>query len=141
MKSIATLLLTLALSAHAAEDTRVLAAMPAPAQAALREEMRDHLVAVHSVLSLLAAGSVKEAGALAEQGLGTQAMGRHRNSPFDARPGRFMPEAMHALGMDGHKAASEFARIAATGDRDKALAAWPAVTTPCVACHMAYRIR
>jgi hypothetical protein len=68
-------------------------------------------------------------------------MGKHRSQPMAARPGPHMPPAMHAIGMDGHKAASEFARIAATGDRDKTLAALPSLTTACVACHYGYRAR
>ena len=43
--------------------------------------------------------------------------------------------------MDGHKAASEFARIAATGDRDTTIAALPSLTAACVACHYSYRLR
>jgi cytochrome c556 len=48
---------------------------------------------------------------------------------------------MHALGVEGHKAASEFARVAATGDRDKTVAALPKLTGACVACHYSYRVR
>jgi hypothetical protein len=92
-------------------------------------------------LTLLASGQVKEAGDLAEKKLGKSAMGKHRDKPFEARPGPHMPPAMHRLGMEGHQAASEFARIAATGDREKALAALPTLAAPCVSCHFSYRIR
>ncbi len=51
-----------------------------------------------------------------------------------------MPPAMHQLGIDGHRAASAFARIAASGDREKTLAALPTLTQACVACHHAYRL-
>lgn len=127
--------------ARAADDGRQLATLPAAAEAALREEMRDNLLALNEILALLGAGKVKEAGEVAEQRLGRSAMGKHRDRPFDARPGPHMPPAMHNLGMDGHVAASEFARIAAKGDRNKALAALPAVTGTCVSCHYGYRIR
>ena len=40
-----------------------------------------------------------------------------------------MPPAMHGIGIDGHKAASEFAAAAKGGDRDKALALLPNLTT------------
>ena len=130
-----------AVAVHADEDARLLAKMPPPAEAVLREEMRDNLLAINEILTLIVSGQVKEAGALAEKKLGQSAMGRHRDKPFDARPGPHMPAAMHRLGMDSHKAASEFAAIAATGDRDKALAALPALTTTCVSCHFSYRIR
>ena len=136
-------LLTAALIAHqaVAEDSRQLAPLPPAAQESLREEMRGNLLAINEILSLMAAGKVKEAGQLAETSLGQSAMGRHRGKPLDARPGAHMPPAMHEIGLDGHRAASEFARVAATGDREKALAELPKLTGACVACHYSWRIR
>ncbi len=128
-------------TATMAEDTRQLAKLPAPAQEALREEMQGNLVALNEVLSLIAAGKIKEAGEVAETKLGMSAMGKHRDKPFDARPGPHMPPAMHGIGIDGHKAVSEFAAAAKTGDRDKALALLPNLTGACVACHYSYRTR
>ena len=135
------LLATLLPAFAAAEDARQLASLPPAAQESLRQEMLGNLAALNEVLSLMAAGKVVEAGALAEAELGVSAMGKHRNKPPEARPGPHMPPAMHGLGMDGHKAASEFARIAATGDRDKAAALLPNLTGACVACHYSWRIR
>ena len=126
-------------TAAGAEDTRQFVKLPAPAQEALREEMLDNLLAVNEVLSLMATGKIREAGELAEAKLGMSAMGKHRSKPMDARPGPHMPPAMHGIGIDGHKAASEFATVARTGDRDKALALLPNLTTACVACHFSYR--
>ncbi|PKO33819.1 MAG: cytochrome C [Betaproteobacteria bacterium HGW-Betaproteobacteria-7] len=123
------------------EDTRQVASLPEAAQASLRQEMQASLVALNEVLTLMAAGKVVEAGALAEAQLGVSAMGKHRGKPFAARPGPHMPPAMHGIGMDGHQAASEFARVAATSDRDKALALLPNLTGGCVACHSSWRIR
>jgi hypothetical protein len=130
-----------AITVYADEDARLLAKLPPPAEAVLREEMRDNLLSLNEILTLLMSGQVKEAGEVAEKKLGKSAMGKHRDKPFEARPGPHMPPAMHSLGMEGHKAASEFARIAASGDRDKALAALPALTASCVSCHFSYRIR
>ena len=96
-------------TAAVAEDARQLVKLPAPAQEALREEMQGNLVALNEVLSLIAVGKIKEAGEAAETKLGMSAMGKHRDKPFDARPGPHMPPVMHGIGMDGHKAASEFA--------------------------------
>ena len=124
-----------------AEDTRQLAKLPEPAQEALRQEMLDNLVAVNEVLTLMAEGKVREAGEVAEAKLGMSAMGKHRSKPFDARPGPHMPPAMHGIGMAGHKAVSEFAAVAKTGDRDKALALLPKLTAACVGCHFSYRTR
>ena len=128
-------------TAAGAEDTRQFVKLPAPAQEALREEMLDNLLAVNEVLSLMAAGKIREAGELAESKLGMSAMGKHRSKPMDARPGPHMPPAMHGIGMDGHKAVSEFAAVAKTGDRDKALALLPNLTSACVGCHFSYRTR
>jgi cytochrome c556 len=134
-------ILALASSLATAEDARQSVTLPPPAQESLRQEMLDNLVAVNEVLSLMAAGKVKEAGEAAEAKLGVSAMGKHRSKPFDARPGPHMPPAMHGIGMDGHKAVSEFAAVAKTGDRDKALALLPNLTSACVACHFSYRTR
>lgn len=125
---------------HAADDGRQLVAMPAAAEAALRVEMRANLLAINEILGLVAAGKITEAGEVAEKELGLSAMGKHRSQPFDARPGPHMPAAMHAIGMEGHQAASDFARVAASGDRDKTITALPSLTSGCVACHYAYRI-
>ena len=133
--------LFLASTAAVADDARQLVKLPPPAQDALREEMQGNLVAINEVLSLLAAGKVREAGEAAETKLGLSAMGKHRDKPFDARPGPHMPPAMHGIGMDGHKAVSEFATVAKTGDRDKTLALLPNLTSGCVACHYSYRTR
>ncbi|MBK7664576.1 MAG: cytochrome c [Sterolibacteriaceae bacterium] len=124
-----------------ADDQRQLVTLPAPAQEALRLEMLDNLVAINEILGLVAADKLKEAGEIAEQKLGLSAQGKHRDKPFEARPGPHMPPAMHSLGMDGHRAASEFAKAAQTGDRNQTLALLPGLTNACVTCHFSYRTR
>ncbi len=133
--------LTLLAGVACAEDSRQLAPLPPAAQESLRQEMLDNLLAVNEVLSLIAVGKVEEAGAVAESKLGVSAMGKHRSKPLDARPGAHMPPAMHGIGMEGHQAVSEFAAVSKTGDRDKALALLPNITTACVGCHFSYRSR
>ena len=133
--------LTLLAGVACAEDSRQLAPLPPAAQESLRQEMLDNLLAVNEVLSLIAVGKVEEAGAVAESKLGVSAMGKHRSKPLDARPGAHMPPAMHGIGMEGHQAVSEFAAVAKTGDRDKALALLPNIATACVGCHFSYRSR
>ena len=127
--------------AGAAEDMRQLAQLPAPAQQSLREEMQDNLLALHEIMSLVGAGKYAEAGTVAETRLGWSARGVHAGKPPEARPGLHMPPAMHALGMEGHKAASAFAAAAKSGDREQTLAALPNLLNGCVACHAAYRTR
>jgi hypothetical protein len=135
------MLLAFVLPAVAGEDMRQLAQLPAPAQQSLREEMLDNLLALHEITTLVGAGKYAEAGNVAESRLGWSARGVHAAKPPEARPGLHMPPAMHALGMEGHKAASEFAAAARTGDRDKTLAALPKLFNGCVSCHAAYRTR
>jgi len=141
VKACLLILLIMAGVALADEDSRQLVRMPPAAESTLRAEMRANLLAINDILALAMAGKLAEAGARAEQDLGMAMMGRHRALPFDARPGPHMPPAMHQLGIDGHRAASAFARIAASGDREKTLAALPTLTQACVACHYAYRLR
>ncbi len=128
-------------TAAVAEDSREAVRFTPQAQATLSQEMRDNLVALHEVLNMLAAGQPAIAGEIAEAKLGVSAMGKHRLAAAEARPGPQMPAAMHAMGVDGHKAASEFASVAKTGDRDKALAMLPKLTGSCVACHASYRVQ
>ncbi|KAF0163708.1 MAG: hypothetical protein FD157_2671 [Rhodocyclaceae bacterium] len=124
-----------------AEDHRQFAPLPPAAQESLREEMLGNLLALNEILTLMAAGKVKEAGQLAEKALGQSAQGKHRDKPLDARPGPHMPPAMHGIGIDGHVAASQFAKAASSGDRKKALALLPKLTEGCVSCHYSYRTR
>ena len=126
-------------NAALAEDTRQLATLPPPARESLRQEMQDNLLAINEILTLVAADKIKEAGDVAEQKLGVSAQGKNRSLPFEARPGPHMPPAMHALGMDGHKAASEFANAARAGERNRALTLLPNLTSACVACHFSWR--
>ncbi len=123
------------------EDPRQLVKMPPLAQALLREEMLDNLGALHEVVALIASDKLAEAADVAEKRLGYSSMGRHAGRARGMGPGRFMPEAMHNIGLGMHEAASEFARIAKAGDRAAALAKLQQVTGACVACHAAYRTR
>ncbi len=142
MKIVALIFLAMLLTGQVqAEDHRQLATLPPAAQEALREEMLGNMLAINEILTLVAAGKLKEAGQVAETSLGRSAQGKHRDKPFNARPGPHMPPAMHEMGIDGHVAASEFAKVAASGDREKALALLPNLTGACVACHYSWRTR
>jgi len=124
-----------------ATDTRQLVELKPPARETLRQEMLDNLVALNTIITLLANNQVKEAGEVAEKELGRSAMGKNASKPFDARPGPQMPREMHQLGISGHMAATDFAKAATSGDRDKAMAELPAIVGSCVACHASYRTR
>jgi ABC-type transport system involved in cytochrome bd biosynthesis fused ATPase/permease subunit len=135
------LALLLTAAAAFAEDQRQLVTLPEPARETLRQEMIDNLIAINEILTLVAADKIKDAGEVAERKLGLSSQGRHRDKPFEARPGPHMPTAMHALGMNGHRAASEFASAAQAGNREQALALLPNLTGSCLACHLSYRTR
>ena len=141
IKLMSALLALVAGGAVQADDGRQLVTLPAPAQAVLREEMLGNLLAINEIITHVAEGKLEEASRVAEEKLGVSAMGRHRALPLEARPGAHMPPAMHEIGISGHKAASEFARAAASGNRDQALSRLPGLTANCVACHYAYRLR
>ena len=69
MKALLLIAVLLAGSALA-EDNRQLATLPPPAKEALREEMLANLLAINEILTLMAAGKIKEAGQAAEASLG-----------------------------------------------------------------------
>ncbi len=125
---------------HAAEvDARQFVEMPVEALAALRAEMIDFQGALNAIIGALAEQQFDQAADIAEKQIGMSAMGRHRSSPPNARPGMFMPNDMHGIARSMHGSASEFAKVAKTGDTAKALGALQVVTGACVACHRSYR--
>lgn len=123
----------------AAEDGRTLIQMPQEARAELRAEMLDFQMALHQIVISLGEGKFVDAADTAEKQIGLSAMGRHRNAPPNARPGMFMPNDMHMIARNMHASASEFGRIARSGDLAKSLSALQAVTGACVGCHRSYR--
>lgn len=123
-----------------AQDMRTSVDMPQAARETMREDMRDHLLALNEILAAMAKGEWSRAGDIAESRLGVSAMGKHRALPREARPGPHMPEAMHGIGVSGHRAASAFAVAAVAGDVDAATASLSEVLGFCVACHYAYRV-
>lgn len=123
------------------EDHRQLVTMPAPAQAAQRADMLDHLAALNEILGYAAEGKWQDAAETAEKRLGESSMGKYRMALRGQGPGRFMPDAMRQLGWNMHGSASRFAKIAKEGDTAKSLAALQEVMASCVACHLSYRTR
>ena len=127
-------------AAPPAADARQPVSMPAAARAELRAEMIDFMAALNELIGYLGEGKLAEAGQVADARIGVGAMGKHRNSPPEAIPGRYMPDAMHGIARGMHVAASDFARVARKGDREKAYGALQQVTAACVACHATYRL-
>jgi hypothetical protein len=134
------LLLAIPALSPADESTRQKVDMPPPAASALREEMLMKLQALHKVEAALAAGNPAEAAPFAERHLGMGAMGQHAALPPEARPGRYLPEAMHSIGRQSHRIGSELAEALKAGDRPRIDAGLRDITATCVACHSSYRL-
>ena len=120
-----------------ADDPRALVQLPAPMQAHLLANMRDHLRALDEILKALAADDPELAAEVAEQRLGMSSLDDHGAAHLAG----FMPAGMQAAGTAMHRAASRFAREAQTGLAADPWGALSQVTEACVACHAAYRIR
>jgi hypothetical protein len=119
------------------EDTRQLVQLPQMMQQHMMSNMRDHLVTLNEILTALADGALDKAADTAEHRLGMSSLESHGASHM----AEFMPDSMRQAGTAMHKAASRFALKAQEGDVLSAYDALSDVTTACVACHSAYRIR
>jgi hypothetical protein len=134
----AALMLLLFISTAAiADDRRQLVQLPDMLQQHMLSNMRDHLTALNEILVNMGNGDPDKAAETAEQRLGMSSLESHGASHLS----RFMPEGMRDAGMQMHKAASRFALIAQEGELLPAYQALAELTSACVACHSAYRIR
>jgi len=121
----------------AEEDTRELVELPEMMQKHMMSNMRDHLVTINEILINMSKGELDKAGEVAEARLGMSSLESHHASHM----AKFMPKAMQEAGTNMHKAASQFALKAEEGDKANAYIALSKITSTCVACHAAYRIR
>ncbi len=122
---------------YAADDPRQLVALPDMMQHHMLSNMRDHLITLNEILTLMSTGKLDKAADIAEQRLGMSSLPLHGASHM----ARFMPKGMQMAGTNMHKAASRFARKAQEGALLPAYRSLADVTATCVACHSAYRIR
>ena len=123
------------------QDLRQRVDMPDLPRSLMRSDMQDHLVALNEIIGYLAQDNLDAAGETAEKRMGQSTMGKHAAIARGQGPGRFMPETMQQMGWNMHDAATEFARVAKSGDRAKTFAALQQLTSSCVACHMSFRTR
>ncbi len=123
------------------QDQRQLVNMPDLPRNLMRIDMQDHLVALNEIIGYLAENKLAAAGETAEKRMGQSTMGKHAYMARGQGPGRFMPDTMRQMGWNMHDAASEFAKVAKSGDQAKSMAALQQLTSSCVACHMSFRIR
>jgi len=118
-------------------DNREMVKMPEMMQEHMMGNMRDHVLAIHEILTALSKDELDKASAIAEERLGMSSMRLHGAGHM----AKFMPKQMGAIGTSMHKAASRFSRTAEEGDRLAAYDSLNQVTAACVACHAGYRIR
>jgi hypothetical protein len=134
-------LLSAPLALAAEGDTRIAIEMPAMMQDHMRANMRDHLLSINEIQTLLAAGKYEAAADIAEKRIGMSSLEAHGASHMAG----FMPQGMQDTGTAMHQAASRFAVISqeagVTRDLPRALGALSQVTTQCVACHAGYRLK
>ncbi|MDX2476353.1 MAG: hypothetical protein QNL05_03200 [Gammaproteobacteria bacterium] len=131
------LLLCISATAPADEDARQLVNLPGMMQQHMMSNMRDHLVALDEILVNMANGELDKAADIAEHRIGISSLESHGASHM----AKYMPEGMQQAGTRMHRAASDFALKAGEGDVRSVYSALPGITSACVACHSAYRIR
>ncbi|MEA1889820.1 MAG: hypothetical protein U9N50_08590 [Pseudomonadota bacterium] len=137
-KPVIFLLLIMASPISIAEnDTREFVQLPEMMQQHMMTNMRDHLKTINEILFEMGNNDLDAAGQIAEQRLGMSSLDSHGASHM----AKFMPEGMRRAGTSMHKAASRFALKAQEGDLLAAYKLLPEITSACVACHTAYRIR
>lgn len=119
------------------DDARQLVQLPEMMQQHMMSNMRNHLVALNEILINMHDENLDKASEIAEQRLGMSSLELHNASHM----AKFMPEGMRHAGTSMHKAASRFALRAQEGEILSAYKALTEVTSACVACHSAYRIR
>jgi len=121
----------------AADDSRQLVQLPPMMQQHMLSNMRDHLRAINEILIAMAKDELDQAADIAEQRLGMSSLQSHGAGHM----AQFMPAAMRMSGTSMHKAASRFALKAQEGDALTAYRSLSEITSSCVDCHAAYRIR
>lgn len=119
-----------------AADPRQQVDMPPPMREHLLGNMRDHLLALAEIQSLLGAGKPDQAGDIAETRLGMSSLETHGASHMAP----LMPQGMREIGTAMHRSASRFALRAKEGELQPAVEALARVTEQCAACHAAYRV-
>jgi hypothetical protein len=128
-----------AVPAAAQEDNRTAIELPADVRAQFLEHMRTHLNSLNDVVQLMAEGKIHEAGATARKEM---AIGQGQGF------GRYMPADFREMGFEFHRAADDFARIAADVSEPPDAAGWSKlvdglakITVRCNACHAVFRVK
>lgn len=130
-------------SEHVA-DSRELVSLPVPMQQHMLASMRDHLVTLNVVIGDIADVKFDAASKLLEERLGMSSLPLHHA----AEMAPYFPQPMQDAGTSMHHAASRLvialqnASVVQTFDSMREVnAALHEVTSACVGCHTAYRLR
>lgn len=134
-------MLSLAPSSFADDsDARQFVKMPDMMRQHMLGNMRDHLLAINEIQGFLGAGEFDKAADVAEKRIGMSSLSSHNA----AHMAPYMPKQMQEMGLQMHKAASQFALAAqensVNNDTQRAIGALSKITQQYVACHAAYRI-
>lgn len=121
----------------AGNDARQLVQLPEIMQQHMMANMRDHLISIDEILVHMGNDELDKAAEIAEQRLGMSSLKSHGA----VHMAKFMPEDMRKSGTAMHKAASRFALKAEQGELLPAYKILSKITSACVSCHSAYRIR
>ena len=131
------LMLFLSTNVQASDDRRLLVELPKMMQEHMLSNMRNHLETINKILFYLGNDEMDKAADIAEQRLGMSSLETHGASHM----AKFMPDGMRKTGANMHRMASRFALKAQEGDLLPAYKFLTKVTSACVACHSAYKIR
>ncbi len=118
------------------KDERTVLNIPAKMKVMQKKMMRQHMVTVATVVSLIADGKLEQAGKLAKAKLGTDPEDIKRCSRMAKMAGE--PDFLK-LGMAMHQTADELAEHASKGHRDATLKSLAALINSCNACHERFR--
>ncbi len=129
---------------QASDDPRQLVPLPAPMQEHMLASMRDHLQTLNTVIGDVADAKFDAASKLLEERLGMSSLPLHHA----AEMAPYFPQPMQDAGTNMHHAASRLVialqNVSVTRTFDsmrEADAALHEVTSACVGCHAAYRLR
>ena len=123
------------------EDRRQPVEFPPVLREHTLSNMRDHLLALQQIQKALSEHAFDRSADVAEHRLGMSSLALHGAHEV----ARYMPRGMQEAGTAMHRSASRFAIASrdagASGDLRPALAALSDLTSTCVACHAAYRLK
>jgi hypothetical protein len=132
--------LAVTVQAGGSPDSRKLVKMPDMMQNHMKQNMRDHLLALSEIEEALGASQYARAADIAERRLGMSSLDSHGASHMAP----MMPKEMQAIGTEMHRAASRFAvsvrNAEVSGDLRPAMTDLAKVSRQCVACHAGFRI-